>query len=65
MKHSSVRPNKKAAQYDSIIDQAKNHQMLEQGIHGFEWEFELDGVLNDYHVVSIARQYCAGEMPKM
>jgi hypothetical protein len=32
---------------------------------GMEWEFELDGISNDLEVVSVARRFCAGEMPKV
>jgi len=98
-------PNKKAAQYDCIVDQglmdavialnspeavkellheaafairehgiyvlvtstlsAETRKMLEDGTDGFEWEFELDGISNDTQVVSVARRYCTGEMPKV
>ena len=32
---------------------------------GMEWEFELDGISNDLEVVSVARRFCTGEMPKV
>lgn len=32
---------------------------------GMEWEFELDGISNNIEVVSVARRFCAGEMPKV
>mmetsp|Transcript_4963 Transcript_4963/g.7610 ORF Transcript_4963/g.7610 Transcript_4963/m.7610 type:complete len:91 (-) Transcript_4963:381-653(-) len=44
---------------------AETRKMLEDGTDGFEWEFELDGISNDTQVVSVARRYCTGEMPKV
>jgi len=32
---------------------------------GLEWQFELDGISNDTKVVSVARRFCTGEMPKV
>lgn len=32
---------------------------------GLEWHFELDGISNDQQVVSVARRYCTGAMPKV
>lgn len=32
---------------------------------GLEWQFELDGISDDTQVVSVARRFCTGEMPKV
>jgi hypothetical protein len=32
---------------------------------GIEWQFELDGISDDTQVVSVARRFCTGEMPKV
>ena len=32
---------------------------------GLEWQFELDGISDDTQVVSVARRFCNGEMPKV
>jgi hypothetical protein len=32
---------------------------------GMEWQFELDGISDDTQVVSVARRFCTGEMPKV
>ena len=32
---------------------------------GLEWQFELDGISDETQVVSVARRFCTGEMPKV
>lgn len=32
---------------------------------GLEWTFELDGISDDTQIVSVARRFCTGEMPKV
>lgn len=32
---------------------------------GLEWQFELDGISDGNQVVSVARRFCTGEMPKV
>eukprot|EP00536_Pseudo-nitzschia_multiseries_P003202 jgi/Psemu1/301820/fgenesh1_kg.47_\ len=48
-----------------LTDDAR--RLLEQyGLEsGFEWEFELDGISDERQVVSVARRFNTGEMPKV
>ena len=32
---------------------------------GLEWQFELDGISDETQIVSVARRFCTGEMPKV
>mmetsp|Transcript_17969 Transcript_17969/g.41231 ORF Transcript_17969/g.41231 Transcript_17969/m.41231 type:complete len:302 (-) Transcript_17969:75-980(-) len=44
-----------------------SRRLLEQyGLEsGFEWQFELDGISDETQVVSVARRFNTGEMPKV
>ena len=45
----------------------ESRKMLEEyGLEaGLEWQFELDGISDETQVVSVARRFCTGEMPKV
>lgn len=45
----------------------ESREMLEDyGLKaGLEWQFELDGISDETQVVSVARRFCTGEMPKV
>lgn len=45
----------------------KTRQLLEDCSleAGFEWQFELDGISDETQMVSVARRFCTGAMPKV
>jgi len=47
------------------LTQESRDMLEEYGLEaGLEWQFELDGI-SDGQVVSVARRFCTGEMPKV
>jgi len=49
-----------------VLTEDSRRVLEEYGLKaGLEWQFELDGISDDTQVVSVARRFCTGEMPKV